>query len=201
MCAVGADIDELPAAVTAHLQHRVHDQVDREVGAAEGHAERIDQEGHVVGDREHQGVRRLEAIRVRVGIEHAHQRAAGRAPRRESEMRQRRPGKMPRGTLGEILLRHAAEVGAQEALQERVATATAVGSRAGNALDQRDTCRGDAAEQPVIFNRNWRVHAQSSWSGSGGAACAWRILCCNGAAADPAMARDYTCRGRPPACV
>ena len=54
--AVGADINEVPAAVAARLQHRVHDQVHGELRAAEGHAEGVHQERHVVGDREHQGM-------------------------------------------------------------------------------------------------------------------------------------------------
>src|ERR1700686_810380 len=98
---------------------------------------------------------------MRIGVEPPYRRTARCAPRREGEVRERRLGELPRRALGEVLVRHAAEVGAQEALRQLVAAAAA-GGGARDALDQRDARGGDAAEQPVLFNSNWRVHAQSS---------------------------------------
>ena len=37
--AVGTDVAERAAALAPHLQHRMHDQVDRELGARKGHTE------------------------------------------------------------------------------------------------------------------------------------------------------------------
>ena len=151
LSAVAADVDQLSAAVAAHLQHRVHDQVHGELRPGEGHAERVDQERHVVGDREHQRVRRLEAVAVRLGIEHLHQSAARRAACPELEMCERRAGQVLWCALGQVLFGDTVEVGAQEALLQR-APAAAAGCGACDAPDQRDARRGDAAEQLLLFN-------------------------------------------------
>ncbi|HUJ52720.1 MAG TPA: hypothetical protein VLX08_04140, partial [Steroidobacteraceae bacterium] len=71
-------------------------------------------------------------------------------------MRERRLGKVTGGTFGEIFLRDAVEVSAQEALPQLGAGAAA-GAR--DALDECDTCGRDAAEQAAIVWSNWRVHA------------------------------------------
>jgi hypothetical protein len=149
--AVAADVGELAAAVAARLQHRVHDEVHGQLRAGEGHAEGVDQERHVVRDREHERVAALETVALRLGIEHPHQATARGAAGAEGEVRERRPRELLRSALGQVLFGDAVEVGAQEALLQLVAAAGS-GCGARNALDERDARRGNAAEQLLLFN-------------------------------------------------
>ncbi len=65
LAAVRAQADEAPAPVTAHLEHRVHDEMHGETGAGEGDADRVDQKRPVVGDDLHQRVRATRSHRAR----------------------------------------------------------------------------------------------------------------------------------------
>src|SRR5579862_3444769 len=192
VCPVGADIEQPPAEVASYLQYGMDDEVDREAGAAEGHAERVDQEGHVVGYREHQGVFALETVATQVGVQDAHQRVPRRAALPEGEVRERGPGQMARGTRGEIFLGDAVKIGSQEALSQLVAPGPA-GGGARNTLDQRDSGSRDAAEQPIICGSSGRGHAGSSSRAHG-----YEVPVTPLAAkarlpgAPPCWARDYT---------
>ena len=77
---VGSDAAEPPAAVAAHLDDRMNDEVHGQLGAGEHDPDRVDEEWLVVGDDHDEGVRRLEAVARLLGIEHLHQRLSGRAP-------------------------------------------------------------------------------------------------------------------------
>jgi hypothetical protein len=158
--AVRADVEQLTAPVAAHHQHRVHDQVHRELGPAEGHAQRVDEKRHVVGDREHERMRRLEAIGLRLRVEDAHQRAARCAAGAELEMGECCARELSRCALGQVLFRHAVKIGAQETLSQVVAPADPRGD-ARNALDECSALGRDAVEQVVIVSSNrwsWRAH-------------------------------------------
>ncbi len=156
--AVGADIQQPPAAVALDRQHRMHDQVHGKIGAREGHAEGVDQERHVIGDREHERVRGLEAVGVGLGIEDPHQRAPVRAARREGQVRQRRARELLGLARRQVLFGNPVEVGAQVAWRQVPARTRA--DALGDALDQRHARGRDAVELVVIFNSNC-VHARS----------------------------------------
>jgi len=163
---IGAYVNEPSTRVAPGFQHRMHDQVNRELRAPEHNAERVDEERHVIRDGQHQRARGLEAIALALGIEHADQRLAGRPARAELEMPERRTGEHPGGALGQILLPDPPEVGSQEALLQ-LGPAAALARTAGgsDALDERHAGGGNAAQQPIVVSRgNLRVHAQSSRS-------------------------------------
>ncbi len=46
--AVCAGFDDTAAAIAADIQYRVNDEMNRELGALEDDAERVDQERHVI---------------------------------------------------------------------------------------------------------------------------------------------------------
>src|SRR5882724_1518139 len=75
---IRAQLDQAAAAIPADIQYRVNDQVDCNFGSPEDDAKRVNQEGRVVGDDHDHGMRRLEAIALRVRVEYAHQRLPGR---------------------------------------------------------------------------------------------------------------------------
>ena len=103
---LAADVEQRPRAVAAHLQYRVHDQVHGELGAAEGHAEGVDQERHVVGDREHQRMRGLEAVALQsAGLKTRTSERPGGRRVPKAQVRQRRARQLPRRARGEVLLR------------------------------------------------------------------------------------------------
>ena len=54
--AVGRHVDESIVVVASGAQHRVHEQVDAQAAALQHHAHRVDEERHVVGDDEQDGV-------------------------------------------------------------------------------------------------------------------------------------------------
>ena len=163
---VGAYVDQPSTGVAPGFQHRMHDQVNGELRAAEYDAERVDEERHVVRDSQHQRAGGLEAIALTLGIEDADQRLAGRAARAEFEMPERRTGEHARRALGQILLPDPPEVSSQEALlQVGPGAALARTAGGGDALDERYAGGGNAPQQPIVVSRgNLRVHAQLSRS-------------------------------------
>ena len=81
------------------------EQVHGEPALRAHHAERVDQERHVVGDDHDDGVRGGEAVARRLRVEHAHQRLAARPrtrPRRSCG--ERRAGEVLGRALHEIEL-------------------------------------------------------------------------------------------------
>ena len=59
---VGSDVDEAFSLVAHGPQHRVHEQVHAEAAPLEHEPHRVDEERHVVGDDQHDGVRRVPAV-------------------------------------------------------------------------------------------------------------------------------------------
>ena len=84
------ELDEAPATVAAHGEHRVHHHVDRESGLRQHHAERVDQERHVFDRHFDDGVPRGPAVARFLGVVDAHQRLRGLRTDREAQVRQRR---------------------------------------------------------------------------------------------------------------
>jgi hypothetical protein len=141
--AARARTDRPQAAVgaAAHREHRMHDELHADRRGLEGDADGVEQERHVVGDDEHAGVRGIEAIDGRVGVEDAHQRRAGPPQRAEAPMQRRDRGPVGRRPALEIVLVDTAVVG------RVVAGIGGAGTRRG-ALDPRD--------QPPPPQRNGR---------------------------------------------
>ena len=65
-----------PALVADHRHHRVDDEVQGETLAIQFHADRVDQEGHVLADDLDHGVGRFPAMFVEPGVERADANAA-----------------------------------------------------------------------------------------------------------------------------
>ena len=89
----GSTSSSSPVGVAAHLDDRVDDQVDAEAAPVELHADRVDQERHVVGHDLDGRVRRLPAVRLELGVVDADLGRARRAPRgrgRSGRARRRR---------------------------------------------------------------------------------------------------------------
>ena len=90
---VGAEIRQPAAPVAADFQHRVHDQVNGDLGPAEDDADGVHEKGRVIRDEHDQGVRGFESVPHRIGIEYANERLPGPAAlRAELQMRNRRSG-------------------------------------------------------------------------------------------------------------
>src|SRR5262249_17501864 len=126
-----------------------------------------------------------EALALVLRVEHPHERAARCATRCKHQVRERRLGEVPWGTLGEVLFRNAVEVGSQKALPQVVASASASsGAGARNAVDERDAGGGDAVEQPIVLSGERGPHGSSRLTGRGklarrvradSAGCSWRV--------------------------
>ena len=82
---VGSDVDEALSLVAHGPQHRVDEQVDAEPAPLEHDPHRVDEERHVVGDDQHDGVRRVPAVALAVGRHDPRHARAGlaRAAQRE----------------------------------------------------------------------------------------------------------------------
>ena len=96
--------------------HRVDRDVDQEAQPVERHAERIDQERHVVGDHLDHRVGRLPAVLLDLRIVDPERRLAGRAVLGEAEVGQGRAVQIERIALEQIDRRHRAVVMPEERL-------------------------------------------------------------------------------------
>ena len=78
---VRRDVDEAVTLVPYGPQHRVHEQVHAEPAPLEHEPHRVDEERHVVGDDEHDGVRGVPAVALAVGRHHPGHARPGRRVR------------------------------------------------------------------------------------------------------------------------
>src|SRR6202012_5580106 len=122
------------ATVTADFQHRVHDEVNGELGSLEDDAQRVDQKRHIVRHGHYERVRRVETIALRIRIEDADERLARGALHAELEMVERHASQQARGAFGQVFFTDTAEVGFYETLLH---------VRKGSALAAALTCSGN----------------------------------------------------------
>ena len=140
------DLLEPAEAVADDGKNRMCEQVHRESVLRAHHAERIDEERHVVGDDHDDRVRGREAIACRIRIEHAHQRAAALPPAPELELGERCARKVVRRALHEIELGNAmVEIAREPIGRDRHPAATRAARACGDAVDDCLTCGWDSA--------------------------------------------------------
>jgi hypothetical protein len=122
----------------------VGEQVDGEPPLGAHHAERVDQERHVVGDDHDDRVRRGEAVAPRLRVEDANPGPAAGPHATELELRERGACEVLRGALHEVEFRHAVvEAACKPVRRDRHSAA---------ALAARD--RGDAVDDGLAGGRN-----------------------------------------------
>jgi hypothetical protein len=142
------EVDRLQQAapVADHGQDRVGEQVDGKSSLRAHHAERVDQEGHVVGDDHDDRVRRDEAVAPRLRVEDANPGLAAGPHATELELRERGACEVLRGALHEVELRHAVVEAACEPVRgDRHPTAALAARERGNAVDDRLSGGGNSA--------------------------------------------------------
>ena len=112
--------ERLDAAVLspAEAQHGVDHEVARVPAAVHDHAHRVDQERHVVGDDLEDGMGRLPAVLLDLGVVDPDLRRARRAPPGEVEVRRRGAVEILRLALGEVLGRDPGVVPGDEGKDE-----------------------------------------------------------------------------------
>ncbi len=143
------ELDEVSATIAAHGQHGVHHQVDREAGLRQHHAERVDQERHVLDSHFEDRVPRSPTVACFLGVVDAHQRLGRLAYRAEAQVRQCGGGQLFAAIFGQILLGDAVVVLADEVVcRQRI-----------GALAQALRARGDALDQLLAGSRNGDGHS------------------------------------------
>jgi len=154
------DLKELPGLgadlpAPRHGEHGVDEEVYGHFGLGEHHVQCVDQEGHVVSDDQYQGVRGLEAVARRVGVQHSDEGLASLAgPAAHFEMQRGHGGERFGGALREVLLADAAEIIPQELPLGAV-------SRPGcDPLDECEACGGDASQWVAVVVGDLRVHGR-----------------------------------------
>ncbi len=160
---------EQPAArIATHPEHRVHDEMHRDVHRTENDADGIDQEGHVGRHHAHQrAVRGAGCIAVERRRQFD-QRLAGLAHAPELQMRKRGRGEIRRCVHAQVVFGDAAEEVAHESGHECAPRRRGTRGVRGYLLDECQAGGGNLAE-----------HVESRWKeGFSGA-------------------RDYTCRWMP----
>jgi hypothetical protein len=90
------------------------DQMHGDAGGCEHHADRIDQERHVVGDDGHQRMRRFEAVTLRIRVEDANEGVTRSAVQAESAVQGCRGAEILRLALGQVLFADATIIVAGE---------------------------------------------------------------------------------------
>jgi hypothetical protein len=143
---VEIDAAEPAAAVANHREHRVSEQVHCVPALGAHHAERIDEERHIVGDDHDDRVRGCESVARRIRVEHADQRAPTRAHAAERELGERRAREVLGTALHEVELRDAVvEVPRQAVGGHRQALASRAARRSRDAVDDGLSRGGDSA--------------------------------------------------------
>jgi hypothetical protein len=121
-----------------HPDHGMDHEVQAEAVAAQLHADRVDDERHVVADDLHDRVRRLPAVLLELRVVDAHLRLARLAPGREVPVRERGAVDVERAALEQIVRRHPAVVLAHELLDlVRLLLAEPLMQARADGVDQR----------------------------------------------------------------
>ena len=97
------DLDELAVVVAAHVDDRVHEQVDAVAVASELQAHRVHEEQHVVTHDLDDRVRRLPAVLLELRVADAHLPLAGRPAVHEVPVRQGGPVDVQLGAADQVL--------------------------------------------------------------------------------------------------
>jgi hypothetical protein len=129
---------ELAVGVPPNADHRVDEQVDPRVLAAQLHRGRVDQERHVVCYELDDRVRGLPSVLLEVRVVDADVRRAGLALAGEAPVGERGAIEVERVELGEVLGRHPAVVLPNELLDlPRLALVEPLADACADGLDQR----------------------------------------------------------------
>ena len=136
--AVGEHLEQLALGVAAHLDDRVDDHEHPEAAPVELHAERIDQERHVVGHDLDGGVRGLPAVDLELGVVDAQLGGPRLALAGQVEVREGGPVQVQVAPLGDVLGRDPAVVLARERLRPaRVVPVQVLSETRADGIDQR----------------------------------------------------------------
>jgi hypothetical protein len=114
----GEDLEQPAAGVAPHRQHGVDGQVHAAPAPVELHADRVDEERHVVGHDLDRGVGGLPPVLLEARVVDTHLRRAGRALAGEVEVAEREAVQVERVALRHVLGRHPAVELARERLGE-----------------------------------------------------------------------------------
>ena len=115
---VRQDLEQAALGVAPHREDRVDDQVDPAAAPVQLHADRVDEERHVVGHDLDGGVRGLPAVLLEARVVRAHLRASRAPLAREVEVAERQAVEVERIALRHVLWRHPAVQLAREGLGE-----------------------------------------------------------------------------------
>ena len=118
LCILVGEPEQHPLRAAADSQDGMHDQMQSQPVAIDFHRHRVDQEGHVVVDDLDDRVRRLPAVFLDAGIEHANSSASGLTLAREVPMRQRGTVQIGRRALGQLFRIHLPEVTLDEGFDD-----------------------------------------------------------------------------------
>ncbi len=138
------ELDEASATVAAHGEHGVHHHVDGEAGLGQHHAERIDQERHVLDSHFENGVPRRPAIAGFLGVVDADEGLRRFAHGCKAQMSQRGRRKHFAAIFGQILFRDTVVVLADEIVgRQRIGTLAQAARARCDAFDQFLAGSGD----------------------------------------------------------